>query len=502
MRRLKAITNNIKYNAVSQITTFIINFLLLPFIVFHTGKELYGAYILVVTFTGYLGLMDFGVGGATVKYIAEFASKDDNKKVNDVISASLTFFTIIGILAAILLFIFSFYFDVVFKVDAHNKIIIKQLFEIAAVASLLIWPGRTFDYALQGFQRYDRFAINNILFTLLTGVSAYFIFANNFGIVCYLGVSSIFTILKYLSAYLIVNKTILKQHVSFPNFNKEVFKIIFNFSFYLFLSSLASILIFNVDSIIVGTFVSVAAVTVYNVGFNMQQGFRMINSLIGGPLFPAYVEMEGRKEYENQKKLLFKGTKYMALIFVPMVIITIVFAKPFIKFWMGEGFLKSVIPAQILIVFWFFNCISEIGSGMLTAKGLVKKIFEIIFLTAIFNFTLSLILVRYLGIIGVALGTTIPMILINFLLTLRLVCKTFKITAREYFYNTIKASLTIFMLAVVLSILICKLFPPDKLWIAIFEMGAVYAITILTSYHYFFPVKDKMEIRAIMGFEA
>ena len=105
MRRLKVIINNIKYNAVSQITAFVINFALLPFIVSHTGKEVYGAYILVVTFTGYLGLMDLGVGGATVKYIAEFASKDNDRKVNDIISVSLTFFTIIGILAAILLFI-------------------------------------------------------------------------------------------------------------------------------------------------------------------------------------------------------------------------------------------------------------------------------------------------------------------------------------------------------------------------------------------------------------
>jgi O-antigen/teichoic acid export membrane protein len=500
MRRLKAITNNIKYNAVSQITAFIINFLLLPFIIFHTGKELYGVYILVVTFTGYLGLMDFGVGGATVKYIAEFASKDDNKKVNDVISASLTFFTIIGILAAVLLFIFSFCFDVVFKVDAYNKIIVKQLFQIAAVASLFIWPGRIFDYALQGFQRYDRFAINNILFTFLIGVSAYFIFANNFGIVCYLGVSSAFTILKYFSAYLIVNKSILKRRLNFPYFNKDVFKVIFNFSYYLFLSSLAGVLIFNLDSVIVGAFVSISAVTLYNVGFNLQQGFRMLNSLIGGPLFPAYADMEGRSEFEKQKTILFKGTKYIGIIFIPMVIITIVFADIFINLWMGKSFSMSVIPAQILIAFWLFNGILEVGLGMLTAKGFVKVVFRIIFLNAIINLILSLILVRYFGIIGVALGTTIPMVFINFPLIIREVCKIFSITFREYFDRSIKVSIFVFIIACVLAVFAHQLLTFGKLWQVILEMGVVYVITLFSAHSFLLSQEERAEIRTMIRF--
>ncbi len=500
MRRLKTITNNIKYNAVSQIAAFLINFALLPFIVSHAGKEIYGVYILVVTFTGYFGLMDFGVGGATVKYIAEFASKDNDKKVNDIISASLTFFTIIGILAAILLFLFSFCFNFVFKVDAYNKIIIRQLFWIASISSLFIWPGRTFDYALQGFQRYDRFAVNNIIFTFLAGVSAYFIFANNLGIVCYLGVSSLFIVLKYLNAYLIVNRSLLKRRLSFPYFNKDVFKVIFDFSFYLFLSSLAGILIFNVDSIIIGAFVSVAAVTIYNVGFNVQQGFRMINSLIGGPLFPACVEMEGRNEYEEQKAFLFKGTKYMTFVFVPLVIIAIVFAGPFIKGWMGEEFLLSVIPAQILLAFWLFNGFLEIGSSMLTAKGFVKTVFRIVFLNAVVNLILSLVLVKYLGIIGVALGTTIPMVLINFPLIMRQVCKVFSVTFKEYFNRSIKESFMVSAIAVVLAVSASKFFPPDKLWLVIFEMGAVYSITMFMTYNWLLQEKERGEIRAMIGF--
>lgn len=499
MQRFKSITNNVKFNAFGQGVSFLINFALIPFIISHTGKEIYGAYILVLTFTGYLGLLDFGVGAATVRYIAEYTGKNDGKKISEIVSASLSFFMIIGLLAAALLFIFSFHFDAIFKVDAYNRIIIKKLFWIAAAGSLFVWPARTFDFALQGLQRYDRFAANNICFTVLTGLSAYFIFTNNLGILWYLSVSSVLAILKYLSAYFLIDKDLLKQHLKFPYFNKEVFRLIFGFSFFLFLNSLSGILVYNLDSIIVGVFVSVSAVAVYSVGYSLQQGFRMLNSLIGGPLFPAYAQMEGQAQYERQKTLLFIGTKFMAIIFVPMVIITIIFSDLFIRGWMGEGFLLSIIPAQILLFFWLFMGLADIGSGMLTVKGKVKEVFKILFLNAIVNLLLSLILVKYFGIAGVALGTTIPMVLINFPLIIVQVCRTFSITLKEYFDNSIKGSFRVLAVAFVLAVIVSRFLPSDRLWIVILEMSAVYAATIFVAYRWFISQEERSKARAIIG---
>ena len=501
MRALKTLSNNIKFNAISQIAAFAVNFALLPFIVSHTGAEIYGAYILVVTFTGYLGLMDLGVGGATIKYIAEFSSKGDGNKVSQILSASLTFFTAIGIISALVLFALSFCFDLFFKVDAYNKVIIRQLFQVAAVASFFIWPGRIFDYALQGFQRYDRFAGNNIIFTALIGISAYVVFANDMGIVCYLAVSSLLTVLKYFSAFLIVNGGMIKERLIFPYFNKGIIKVIFDFSLYTFISSLAGILIFNVDSIIIGSFVSVAAVTVYNVGYNMQQGLRMLNSLIGGPLFPAYVEMESRNEFERQKNILFKGTKYLGYVFVPMVMIAIVFAKPFITYWMGDAFISAVLPAQILISFWFFNIFFEVGSGMLSAKGFVKIICAFMVLNALANLVLSLTLVRFMGITGVALGTTIPMVLIYCPLIIRKVFKVFKITGAQYFHLAVKRNAAMILLAAGAATGIYGLYPPHNLLTVIFEMGIAYAISIFAGYRFLFPKGERTELRAIIGFK-
>lgn len=500
MTKIRSLSKNIKYNAVSKAITFIVSFALLPFIIFHTGKEIYGIYILVTAITGYLGIMDFGVTGAVVKYVAEFTGKGAFKRVNEIVSASFSFYMIIGFIAAAILLILSFYFDLLFKVEATNKVIATHLFWITAGASVFIWPLRSFEWVLHGFQRYDWLAISNIITTVLTGISAYLIFTNGLSIVHYLFISYVFIISRYAVAYIVVSKRLLREKVAFPYFNRNVLRMIFGFSFYVFLTTLGSILIFQIDDLVIGAFVSVSAVSLYYVGYNLQNALRVTNSLIGGPLFPAYAEMEGKGEYDKQKMMLLKGTKYMALIFTPMVIITILFAASLIKNWMGNGFVESVLPAQVLISFWLFNSISEVGAGMLTAKGYVKVIFKIWAINAFVNLSLSLILVKYFGIVGVALGTTISMVLINFPLVLYQILKVFNLTLKEYFNLTLKSNLGVYLLSAILSLLFQKFLLPTNVWMVFLEMGVVYLLTLVAGYRWALLVKERQEVQAMLRF--
>ena len=488
------ISSNIKYNIASQGVSFIISLALFPFIVSHVGKEIYGAYLLAMTFIGYFGILDFGVTNTVAKYIAEFNGKNDREKVTKIINSSLFFYIIIGAIIAAILLILSFCFDRVFKIGAADIIIMRQLFWVAALASLFIWPGKTFDGILYGLQRFDWLAISNITTTILTAVSAYFIFTNNLGMVWFLALSYFFIILRYLISYIVLRYHILKTNICFPYFDKETSKMIFGFSFFLFLTSLLSLLIFDFDSFIIGAFASISAITLYNVGYNLQTGFRGINSLIGYPLFTAGAEMEGKNEQDKQKELLFKGTKYMGMIFVPMVIITIIFAKIFINSWMGPGFSESILPAQILIAFWMFNATLQVGGGLATAKGYVKVFFKISILNALLNVILSLILVKPLGILGVVLGTTISMILIDTPMSLYQILKIMKVSFKDFFNLAIKKNLGIYIFSIILPILALKIFQPANIFLIIGEMAVIYAIVILTGFYFSLSSSEKKEI--------
>jgi len=77
----------------------LVNFALAPFVVRHLGNTYYGVTVLLLSLTGYLGLLDLGVRGATTRYIARFHSQSDHDSSSRFVSSALILFSLIGVLA-------------------------------------------------------------------------------------------------------------------------------------------------------------------------------------------------------------------------------------------------------------------------------------------------------------------------------------------------------------------------------------------------------------------
>lgn len=495
---MKRLGRNVSFNALSFVVAFLVNFALLPFIISHVGKEIYGIYTLVMTITGYLFLCDFGMTAGVIKYVAEYVGSKDYDKVNDVISASFSVLLVVGFIFAAIMVIMSLYFDMLFNVEPGNKIIVRQLFWVAAVASLIVWPGKVFESALQGFQKYGWVAINNIGGAICSGLSAYIIFSHNMSIVLYLAMLYLIIIIRYMIAFKVIYKELINYKIKLFYYAKNMQHILFSYGSYVFLSVLLSIIVFQFDSILIGAFLSVSSVAVYAVVYNLQHLFRVLNGFMGAPLFPFNAEMEGQRQFEKQQIVVFKGTKYMSLIFVSGVLITIFFASNLINNWMGEGFGESILPAQILLGFWIFNGTIDVGMGMIKAKGIVKAPFKIGALTATCNLGLSLILIPYYGITGVVLGTTIPMILINFPLCLFVILKYTDITLKAFFDHAIKNNLKIYFLAGILAMITQLVYPPPNLFIVLLEMTGVYLLALSVGYRWVLSLGEREEISRIV----
>jgi O-antigen/teichoic acid export membrane protein len=63
---------NVITNWAGTFSSMLIAFFLSPFVVHHLGATSYGIWILIMSVTGYLGLLDLGVRGTVPRYIATF----------------------------------------------------------------------------------------------------------------------------------------------------------------------------------------------------------------------------------------------------------------------------------------------------------------------------------------------------------------------------------------------------------------------------------------------
>ena len=497
MSKIRLIGRNISFLALNRLTVAVVSFFLFPFIVGNVGKELYGVYLLVMTITGYIGILDLGVMSALTKYVAEYNGKKDYEKLNKIINASFSFYVLIGLVIALLLFFCSAYFVNFFKVEASNVKIVRQLFVVAGVSALLIWPLSTFRGVIQGLNLWNIDASINIIVQIINAIATFIILSSGYGIIHLLIAAQILTICGSAVLFYIVKKKISLK-IIFPYQEIDTFKFIFNFSFFMFLGSLINIFLFQIHNLIIGYFISVSAVSIYAVAFNIQNYLRTINATIGAPPWTIASEMEGRRDYEGQKILLFKGTKYMSALFLPVILIMFFYAEPFINYWMGSGFSESILPAKIIILFWLFNGTMELAIGMLSAKGIVRAPLFVQLSVAILNIVIGISLIKVLGITAVALGLTISMVFVGFPLYLKLSLKSLKITFKEYFNKAVKSNLWFYLFVMILSLALPKLLYPGNIYFTLFEMAAIYITSMLFYYLIFLNKHDRYELRKII----
>jgi len=494
------IGRNIRFSFLNNILSIIVAFFLFPFIVRHTGQELYGVYLIVMTVTGYFMLLDMGVGSATIKYISEYNGANNVEGINKIINASLSFYAVIGLIASFFLFLCSLYFNRFFNIDLQNLTLARQLFTIAAISSLITWPLSIFRFTVQGLNLWDIEAMVNMAVQSLNALFAIAIFAAGYGIVLYVIVTQVLSFIACI-VFFFISKKKISLKISFSFLDIKTLKIIFKFSTFMFLSSLISIFLFQIHNFIIGYFISLSAVTIYAVAYNIQNYFRTINSSIGSPPYTMASEMEGRNDYHGQVMLVFKGTKFMSAIFLPVVLIMLFFAEPFINYWMGPGFKESVLPARIIILFWLFNGTITPALNILTAKGIVRKPFFITIFVAMANIIIGISLIKFIGITAIALGLSLSMIFIGVPFYLKLSLGSLKISFREYFNNAVKGNLILYIFVTVFSFIILRYCYPPNIYFTFGEMAALYLISLSLYYAIMLNTGEKTEIRKLAGIE-
>src|SRR5947209_754419 len=76
------VVRNVGLNFLSQFWFAAISIVSLPYIVHSLGATLFGVYVLVSAILGYFAFLDFGMGDALTKYVAEYDAAGDQGAVS------------------------------------------------------------------------------------------------------------------------------------------------------------------------------------------------------------------------------------------------------------------------------------------------------------------------------------------------------------------------------------------------------------------------------------
>lgn len=490
------ISRNTRYIFFARTVGILTQFILTPYIIRNVGKEVYGIFNLVFTITGYLNLLDLGIMGGLVRFTALYDGSKEYERQKRLFNSIFNFFIIVGLIGGVILLGFVEFFPKFFNIQqAQNVAIAKSLLLIAAISFSILIPTFTFRGILEGLQRVDIVNSVQIFVYLINILFAYLIFSNNLSISLYYFVSQILWMTSGLVFFFFVKRLLQNYHLKFFYFEKNIFKeIFFSYSLYIFLGNLLTTVMLNFGNIVVGKIISVSAVTFYAVSSVLTNSLRSLNSMLGWAPWLAAAKIEGEKDYGKQKLLVFKGTRYSTMIMIPAVIVLLIYAKNFIINWVGKDFQVSVLPARILIFFWFFNGTIEIAAGLLTAKGFANLFLKYHSVNAVLNVLLAIVLGKIFGITGVALGVTLPMIFTVGFMILPKSLQLLNLQFIEYFNQAIKPNLKSYLIIFLIAVISLLISYPKNIYLTIIQLGVVYFISLIICYTISLNKEERKEV--------
>ena len=236
------LTKNSIWSVLGWAAIFGLSFISTPILVRMLGKDNYGLMTLLYTVLTPLGVLDFGVSEATVKYVSESLGRGDLHQVEKYISSTMVFNLGIGLLGLTTIALLADLLSTrVFNIPPDSQATARMCWYLIGASWFFMQTRQTFIGAVSAAQRYDILNIGNFLFQgiyILAGLSVLFLRGN---LLTSSGPRHLLVSLRFLHGSWRL-AAFIRVYASFPRFEKEAFRRTFGYGFWQMLNNLGGIL--------------------------------------------------------------------------------------------------------------------------------------------------------------------------------------------------------------------------------------------------------------------
>ncbi len=416
------------------ILSIIISFFMLPFLVGKLGDKWYGIWTVVGSMIGYYYLVDFGLATAVTRYVTQYIAKKESHNVNIIINTSLVIYTVMALGIFIITIILS-YLASYFIPDTKDMYLIRLIIIIMGLNLAIEFPFKAFSGIIGAYLRYDLLSYSQLITLILSTSLTVLLLNKGYGILSLSIVGFICSQISNLLFYAISKHLFSDMRLNLKYFQRDKVHELFSYSVWSFVIQICDQVRFKIDSIVIVWMLSASHVTHYFIGARLVEYFvslvlRATNILT--PVFTQYYTDNNYQEIRNKFLLFTKINTVISLFGGGLIIIL---GRPFIYRWMGEDYLDAYPVLVILMTAMIAHIIHVPSNNIL--YGISKHRFLAIVDTveAVANLGLSIILVRYFGIVGVALGTAIPLIFSRLVVVPLYVCRSVQLPFGKYYSN-------------------------------------------------------------------
>lgn len=424
-----------------MVTSLACSFFLAPFVIHSLGDRWYGLWVLIGTFISFYGLLDFGLSAAAQRYLAHAIPRNDPEELNTIIAASLSMFCAIAFLAALVTvgIVLSAAF---FVHDPSDLAVFREVTFIMGMSFAISLPFYTQFGIMTANFRFDYSNGIQISKTLLR-TALFFLFLEwGYGIVALAVITISVDLLGYTAFVLVARRLAPWLGLKRRHFQLAKMRELFGFGIYAFGARIADTIKFEIDSVVIAGTMGLAPVTHFNIATKLNSYF--FNALSGVVLAPTsvYARYLGENKFRQIREKFLIFSRINSILGILGIGAVLIFARPFISLWVGKEYLDAFLPLVIIMAARIPGLTQSPGIGVIYAMAKQKFLAYMNLGEAAVNLALSLLLIRWYGLIGVALGTAIPLVATRLTIQPVYICRIIKLPVRTFVAATLPLLVT------------------------------------------------------------
>jgi O-antigen/teichoic acid export membrane protein len=328
----------------------ILTIVMTPVVLHYIGSDGYGIFALASVFVGFLSVLDFGMGPATIRFVADHVARGDLRQAREVVRTSLLVYGCVGLLGCLLASVLGWFFlPTLFHIPPGRIGAARFVFVVAGIGFLLTMLQNALAAVPPALQRYDvtsRVSIGLTTWTTLATVGA---LSLGFGLRGIIVVASLQPVLAFV-VYAHLGRRMLGSLPLVPLWRPRLLKEMASFSVWAFIGNVNGLVLFQLDKILLASLGTTRQVAYYVVPGNIAQRVHTAAATLNAVVLPATTSLSVATDHMRINRLYASAVRFTALFVATVAIAPLLLSHQLLQHWVGHEFAdKSALTLRLLL---------------------------------------------------------------------------------------------------------------------------------------------------------
>lgn len=392
----------------------VISLIYTPIMLRTLGDSEYGLYNISTSLISYLSLLNFGFGGAYVRYYTKYKVKNKDEEINKLNGLFLIVFTLFGCLAFVAGLFVCGHLELVFDAGltpSELAIARIQVFWLS-INMALSFPASVFVSFMTANERFTVQKLINMIKTVMTPIAMIAVLAMGYRSITMVVVTTILGIIAdLLNVFFCLTKLHMKFRVTELDF--RVLKEVAGFSFFIAVNNIIDQINWNVDKILLGRFCGTITAAIYMPAAQLNSLYTQVSTCVSSVFIPRVNQLVFNGDKKRILELFIKVGRIQFMILYLVCSGFYFFGYHFITIWTKPEYSDAYYITLLLIIPATIPLIQNIGIEI--QRAYFKHQFRSLVYAAmaVINLFVSIPLCQMYGGIGCALGTAASLVIAN-----------------------------------------------------------------------------------------